>query len=94
MEIGAVGYLHKPQGNFVTLFNAFTPEKANHTGIQSLPSIQGYGPAEPESYRQDKRTVGQKSMDVAASFLAIRPFPYAKILVHGIMDIWLIALFI
>jgi hypothetical protein len=53
VEIGAVGYLCKPQGNFVTLFNAFTPEKleANHIGIQSLPSIHWhrYGPAQPET---------------------------------------------
>ena len=63
----------------MTLFNAFTPEKANHIGIQSLPSIHGYGPAQSETYRQDKRTVGQKSMDVAASFLTFRPFPYVKI---------------
>jgi hypothetical protein len=62
----------------VTLFNAFTPDKADDHGVQSLPSIRGYGPAEPETYRQDKRTVGQKSMDVVASFLTIRPFPYAK----------------
>jgi hypothetical protein len=74
----------------VTLFNAFTPEKANHTGIQSLPSIVGYGPAQPEIYRQDKRTVAQKSMDAAASFLTIRPFPCVKISYP--MNIWLIAL--
>ena len=74
----------------MTLFNAFTPEKANHTGIQSLPTIHGYGPVQPEIYHQDKRTVAQKSMDAAASFLTFRPFPYVKISYP--MNIWIIAL--
>jgi len=75
VEIGAVGFLSKPQGRFVTLFNAFTPDKSNDHGIQSLPSINGYGPTDSETYRQDKRSVGQKGMDVVASFLTFRPFP-------------------
>ena len=62
----------------MTLFNAFTPDKANDPGIQSLPSIHGYGPVQPETYRQDKRTVAQRSMDAVTSFLTFRPFPYVK----------------
>jgi hypothetical protein len=38
----------------VTLLKCFTLEKANHIGIQSLPSIHGYG------LGQAKRTVGQE----------------------------------
>ena len=62
----------------MTLFNAFTPDKSNDPGIQSLPSINGYGPTESETYRQDKRSVGQKSMDVVASLLTFRRFPCVK----------------
>jgi hypothetical protein len=62
----------------VTLFNALKPEKANDLEIRSLPSFLGYGPAQPEAYRQDKRTVAQKGMDAVASFLPRRPFPYVN----------------
>jgi len=35
VEVGAVGYLLRPQGRFATLFNALTPETADHAGIRS-----------------------------------------------------------
>lgn len=40
------------------LISVFTLEKANHIGVQSLPStgIHGYGPTQPVIYRQDKRS--------------------------------------
>ena len=37
VEVGAVGYLIKPQVHFVTLFKALIPGKATNLGIQSLP---------------------------------------------------------
>ena len=76
VEVGAVGYLSKPQGHFVTLFNALTPGKAIHLGIQSLPSIHGYGPTKVETHRQDRRTVTQKSIDAFAGLLTFRTFSY------------------
>jgi hypothetical protein len=76
VEVGAVGYLSKPQGQFVTLFNALKPNKAMHLGIQSLPSIHGYGPAQVELHRQDRRTVTQKSIDAFAGLLTFRTFSY------------------
>ena len=71
VAVGAVGYLLRPQGRFVTLFNALTPETADHAGIRSLPSIQGYGLTQAGTHRQDRRTVTQKGMDV---FTGLRPF--------------------
>ena len=76
VEVGAVGYLLKPQGRFVTLFNALTPGHANHPGIRSLPSIHGYGPTQVEIHRQDRRTVTQKGMDAFAGLLTFRTFSY------------------
>ena len=60
----------------MTLFNALTPGKAIHLGIQSLPSIHGYGPTQVETYRQDRRTVTQKSIDAFAGLLTFRTFSY------------------
>ena len=74
VEVGAVGYLTKPQGHFVTLFNALSPDKATHPGIQALPSIHGYGQTKVESHRQDRRTVAQKSIDAFAGLLTFRTF--------------------
>ena len=76
VEVGAVGYLSKPQGHFVTLFNALAPSKAIHLGIQSLPSIHGYGRTKVETHRQDRRTVTQKSIDAFAGLLTFRTFSY------------------
>lgn len=74
VEVGAVGYLSKPRGRFVTLFNALTPGKATHPGTQSLPSIHGYGRAQVGTHRQDRRTVTQKGMDAFAGLLTFRTF--------------------
>jgi hypothetical protein len=76
VEVGAVGYLSKPQGRFITLFNALRPDKAINLGIQSLPSIHGYGPTQVETHRQDRRTVTQKSLDAFAGLLTFRTFSY------------------
>jgi hypothetical protein len=79
VEVGAVGYLSKPQGDFVTLFNALIPGKATHPGIQSLPSIHGYGPTQVETHRQDRRTVTQRGIDAVAGLLTFGTFSYVMI---------------
>ena len=76
VEVGAVGYLSKPRGRFVTLFNALTPAKAKDLGIRSLPSIHGYGVTQVETHRQDRRTVTQKGIDAFAGLLDFRTFSY------------------
>lgn len=62
----------------MTLFNALTPSKAIHPGIQSLPSIHGYGLTQVETHRQDRRTVTQKSIDAFAGLLTFRTFSYVR----------------
>ena len=74
VEVGAIGYLSKPRGHFVTLFNAFTPSKAENLGIQSLPSIHGIGPAQLVTHQEDRRTI--KSMDTLAGLLTFRTSSY------------------
>jgi len=54
---------------FCDLFNALTPGRAIHLGIQSLPSIRGYGPTQVKTHRQDRRTVTQKSIDALVGSL-------------------------
>ena len=76
VEVGAVGYLSKPQGHFVTLFNALSPDKSTHLGIRDLSSIRGYGPTKVETHRQDRRTVTQKSLDAFAGLLTFKTFSY------------------
>ncbi|KAF8805001.1 hypothetical protein BYT27DRAFT_7193708 [Phlegmacium glaucopus] len=72
VEVGAVGYLSKPRGHFVTLFNALRPGESKVAGIQSLPSIHGYGPTRAGTHRQDRRTVAQRGMDVMAGLLTFK----------------------
>ena len=76
VEVGAVGYLSKPRGHFVTLFNAFAPSKAGNLGIQSLPSVHGSGPAQLVTHQEDRRTITQKSMDTLAGLLTFRTSSY------------------
>lgn len=89
VEVGAVGYLSKPQGRFVTLFNALTPGKATSPGVQSLPSIHGYGPTQVETHRQDRRTVAQKGIDAFAGLLTFRTSSYVMLWLPLTKIVWL-----
>ncbi|KAJ7194851.1 hypothetical protein GGX14DRAFT_377636 [Mycena pura] len=71
VAVGAVGFLSKPSGKFVTLFNCFYPEKAAN-GDSGLPSVYGYGRATTGSQRQDKRTAAQRSIDVISGLLTFK----------------------
>ncbi|KAF9523670.1 hypothetical protein CPB83DRAFT_862451 [Crepidotus variabilis] len=64
VDLGAVGYLSRPSGEFVTLFNAYRPVNSSHPSIQRLPSIEGYGRPSLGLQRQDRRTVTQKAFDL------------------------------
>ncbi|KAF7289164.1 Protein kinase domain-containing protein [Mycena indigotica] len=75
IALGAVGFLHKPSGNFVTLFNCFYPERSTtangsaNTGGYTLPSVYGYGRVSTGNQRQDKRTAAQRGLDAIAGLL-------------------------
>ena len=55
VALGSVGYLLKPEGKFVTLFNAFDPPKSSDNRAKGMPSLYGYGRLTQASQRQDRR---------------------------------------
>ncbi|THU90560.1 hypothetical protein K435DRAFT_968632 [Dendrothele bispora CBS 962.96] len=72
VELGAVGYLSKPRGSFVTLFNAFIPEKSKNLEVKALPSVYGYGKLSTSSQRQDKRNAALRGLDAIAGLLTFK----------------------
>jgi len=72
VELGAVGYLSKPAGRFITLFNANNPRLCDHPRIQSLPSIHGYGQVVEGIERSPKKTVTQRAIDMIVGSLTFR----------------------
>ncbi|KAJ7731571.1 hypothetical protein DFH07DRAFT_755579 [Mycena maculata] len=63
LQVGAVGYLDRSSGEFVTILNCFYPDKATN-GDNGLPSVYGYGRVSTGNQRQDKRTATQRGLDV------------------------------
>ncbi|KAJ7091133.1 hypothetical protein C8R44DRAFT_412775 [Mycena epipterygia] len=72
VSLGAVGYLSKPSGAFVTIFNCFTPEKSAKGLLKTLPSVHGYGEVTTGSQRQDKRNAAQRGLDAIAGLLTFK----------------------
>ena len=70
VKIGSVGYLRKPEGGFVTLFNAFDPPTSSDGVLKGMANLYGYGQVSQGSYRQDKRNRAQRSLDVIQSWLS------------------------
>ncbi|KAJ6515780.1 hypothetical protein C8R45DRAFT_811380 [Mycena sanguinolenta] len=68
IAIGAVGFLDKSSGIFVTLFNCFYPEKAT-VGVSGLPSVYGYGRVTTGNQRIDKRSAAQRGLDAITGLL-------------------------
>ena len=63
IELGAVGYLSKPSGTFVTLFNSFDPQKSSNGVVKGMPSVFGYGHVQQRTQRQDKRSAAKRGYD-------------------------------
>ncbi|KAJ4490744.1 hypothetical protein J3R30DRAFT_3277483 [Lentinula aciculospora] len=72
VALGAVGYLSKPRGEFVTLFNAFHPQNSAIALVKGLPSVHGYGKFYTGSHRQDKRNAAQRGLDVIAGLFPFK----------------------
>jgi hypothetical protein len=80
IKLGAVGYLEKPRGAFITLFNSFNPTKASEGAITGLPSLYGYGRITRGEQRQDKRGAARRGLDALAGLLQFKSYSYvAKI---------------
>jgi len=76
VDLGAVGYLSKPRGRFITLFNAFSPQNSDHAMVRRLPSIYGYGQVKDGSQKLDKRSRLQQGLDAVTG-------PFAGLLTFG-----------
>lgn len=63
VELGAVGFLSKPEGRFETLFNAFNPGATSGGKADGLPMLSGYGKVIQGNQRQDKRNAAQRGFD-------------------------------
>ncbi|PFH48794.1 hypothetical protein AMATHDRAFT_64627 [Amanita thiersii Skay4041] len=72
IKLGAVGYLSRPSGQFVTLFNAFAPERSPLETVKNLPSLHGYGKVVCGSQREDKRNAALRGLDLIAGLLTFR----------------------
>ena len=67
-----MGYLSKPGGEFVTLFNAFKPLESSGGRTGVMASIEGYGRVTTGTQKSDKRNVAQRGMDMIQSWLTSR----------------------
>ncbi|PPQ65454.1 hypothetical protein CVT24_010785 [Panaeolus cyanescens] len=72
VQVGDVGYLSKPTGTFVVLFNALKPQKTSGGRTGGMPSVAGYGSVSKSSLRLEKRNVAQKGLDVFSGLLRLR----------------------
>ncbi|CAK5265672.1 unnamed protein product [Mycena citricolor] len=72
ISLGAVGYLSKPSGEFVTLLNCFSPEVSDEGLLDNLPSVHGYGHVSCGGQRQDKRNAAQRGLDAIAGLLTFK----------------------
>ncbi|KAF9481618.1 hypothetical protein BDN70DRAFT_876101 [Pholiota conissans] len=72
VQIGDVGYLRKPTGRFITLFNTLKPHKYANGLSHGLPPMAEYGNVARGSIRMDKRNVAQKGLDVFSGLLSFR----------------------
>lgn len=73
IELGAVGYLSRPSGSFVTLFNSFNPQQSSDGRAKGMPSLYGYGRQILQgSQRQDRRKLSQRGLDIIQGLLWFR----------------------
>jgi len=72
VELGAVGYLSRPSGSFITLFNSFNPSTSTNGRAKGMPSLEGYGKVIQGSQRQDRRTVAKRGLDIIQGLLWFR----------------------
>lgn len=63
VKVGAVGYHQKPEGTFVTLFDAFRPLETSGGRTAGMPSLAGYGNVTVASQRIEKRNTAQRAID-------------------------------
>jgi hypothetical protein len=68
--VGAVGYVLKPTGKFVTLFNAISPSESSDPRVKTMPSIAGYGKVSIGHHRHAARNAALRGFDAVVGFLS------------------------
>ncbi|EKM52507.1 uncharacterized protein PHACADRAFT_211755 [Phanerochaete carnosa HHB-10118-sp] len=63
VKVGAVGYHQKPEGAFVTLFDAFRPLDTSGGRTVGMPSLAGYGYVTVSEQKTEKRNPAQRAFD-------------------------------
>ncbi|PPR04355.1 hypothetical protein CVT24_013207 [Panaeolus cyanescens] len=71
VDVGAVGYLSKPAGQFVTLFNAFRPHKAENFIVRHLQPLRLPGEHHIGVKKFDRRTPAQRAYDLITKSLSL-----------------------
>ncbi|KAG2124042.1 hypothetical protein DEU56DRAFT_744872 [Suillus clintonianus] len=71
VELGAVGYLSAPKGEFITLFNAMTPQSTTGSKVKNIPSLAGYleGPIRTGQKFNSIRTMTQRGLELISGLL-------------------------
>ncbi|KAG1850073.1 kinase-like domain-containing protein [Suillus tomentosus] len=71
VELGAVGYLSAPKGEFITLFNAMKPHKTTGSKVTNIPSLAGYleGPIRVGKKPDSLRTMTQRGLELISGLL-------------------------
>ncbi|KAF8528481.1 hypothetical protein BU17DRAFT_80889 [Hysterangium stoloniferum] len=70
VRIGAVGYLSKPHGSFITLFNALTPSLAIDPRVRSMASIHKIGTVrEAQLSHVERRSFAQMGVEYVRGLL-------------------------
>lgn len=73
VELGAVGYLSAPKGEFITLFNAMKPQQTSGSKITNIPSLGGYleGPIRTGQKFNTNRTMTQRGLELISGLLTL-----------------------
>lgn len=66
-----MGFLSRPEGSFVTLFNATEPHKSSNPAVENLPSVYGYGNVQV-GLQQEKRNAAKRGIDAFMGLLTPR----------------------
>ncbi|KAG1737996.1 hypothetical protein EDB19DRAFT_1715645 [Suillus lakei] len=71
VELGAVGYLSAPKGEFITLFNAMEPQHTTGSKVTNIPSLGGYlkGNIQIGEKHDSIRTVAQRGLELISGLL-------------------------
>ncbi|KAG1897189.1 uncharacterized protein F5891DRAFT_1243087 [Suillus fuscotomentosus] len=71
VELGAVGYLSAPKGEFITLFNAMKPQQTAGSKVTNIPSLGGYleGPIRIGKKSDSIRTMTQRGLELISGLL-------------------------